>query len=480
MAKLSLPSYALKKRALFVCQFSPNAVKVIKAESQGGKIVFCGLGWEALPLQEEQPVLNLFEIFGNLLKKLGYNDEPITLSLSRQNVTCRYVKIPSQKPEEIEKMAALQSSKHLPYSSEELISGYQSLSSDKEGYTYITLNIAQRDLINNFADNFGKLKIKEFAIVLSSYGICNLYNFCLPREDEPVFIIDIDLPQAEIVIARRDKLLFSRYVKVPHQQDVYQFLAEEINKTKEAYFREVSAPVPAKIYILSSPALAQKLTDGLKSRISLPVSPLLYANKIKAQNPFQEGLLASENSFASLMGFVLKEIPLSLNLLPRERKEEAKKSFLLNDRLRKAGLVCGIILVLGLGLARSMANKADYLNLLKTEVGKIEKEARPLAILEKRSQFLQKRLEKSSLLELLRELYQVLPQEIVLVNLTYEENSQLTLRGQTASMGNILALVGKLEKSPAFKGLNIKVRYATNRRTPAGEIIDFEIGCLKK
>ena len=77
-------------------------------------------------------------------------------------------------------------------------------------------------------------------------------------------------------------------------------------------------------------------------------------------------------------------------------------------------------------------------------------------------------------------LHQIMPAEVSLLSLDYDEDSQVTLRGQAPELNSVFALVGKLEESEVFKNFNVKVRYATKKKIQESEIIDFEIACSKK
>ncbi len=102
-------------------------------------------------------------------------------------------------------------------------------------------------------------------------------------------------------------------------------------------------------------------------------------------------------------------------------------------------------------------------------------------MIEKRLEILGKYSQKKpSVLEALYELHQLIPGEVSLVNFIYEEGGQITLRGQTRELNSVFAFVSQLEESLVFKNFSIKVRYATKKNTPAGEIIEFEIVSLYK
>ncbi|MDD4955607.1 MAG: PilN domain-containing protein, partial [Candidatus Omnitrophica bacterium] len=83
-------------------------------------------------------------------------------------------------------------------------------------------------------------------------------------------------------------------------------------------------------------------------------------------------------------------------------------------------------------------------------------------------------------LDALYELYRVAPKDIYLSSFVYENDKQIALRGQTPELNYVLELVSALEKSKVFGNFTSKLRYATKKKTQTGEIIDFEIVCLKK
>jgi Tfp pilus assembly protein PilN len=177
----------------------------------------------------------------------------------------------------------------------------------------------------------------------------------------------------------------------------------------------------------------------------------------------------------------LKETEESLNLLPPDIREKTKEIARHKEWLQVILFICGIILVLGLGVTKSLDNKALYLKQLKTELNKISKDARPLEEIEKRIKFVEGSLQKKpSSLEVLYELHRSIPSQISLTDFSYEEAGQIVLRGQTLELNSVFAFVSQLENSPALKEFNIKVRYATKKKTRTGEIIDFEIACLLK
>lgn len=465
------------KGTIFVCQITEDSLKVIKCLLNNRQ--FIGLEIEAIPPDIDAKILTerLIQVF----KKLEYNNNPVVISLPRSKVTCRYLKVPTQIPKEIDKIVSLQASRYLPYPAAELIIGYQVLSNDKEGYSDINLIIVHKDVVSRFIRIFKELKAPKVTIALSSYGLANFYDYIKPEETEVVMIIDINYQQVELAILSHKKLLFSRYCKIDRSVLNWENLfIGEIDKTRDAYLKEVAKEVPSKTVVIGAGKTYQEFASMLNKQADLPVEVLSY-DKINMPEDLLNRILSSDSSFASLVGLGLKDIDESLNLLPRDIKEKIGMLAQRQEQLRLILLISSIIFILGLGIARHLDNKTRYLNQLKIELNKIAKDARALEEIEKRLRFMERRSEKKlSSLNLLYELHQSIPPQISLINLSYEEDNQVILRGQTPELNSVFVFVSQLGKSPIFRNFNIKVRYATKKKTQAGEVVDFEIVCLKK
>lgn len=479
--KRSLPGMKNKnKKITYICQFTEGQVQAIKCLDPGKPAAgFAALEAESLSAaagaQESADKLSL------ILKKLQYKNDRIILSLKRQNVTLRTLRVPAKTPAEIERMVSLQATRYLPYSSQELVTGYQVISIDKEGYTDLSLIIAHKDIINRYLEIFRILKIRDFSILLSSWGLYGLYSYLNPGRQEPVFIVEINSGQVEIVIASSQRFCFSRSFNIPQQPNCQRLLIEELDKTKDAYLRELSSPEPKKIFITGS---AQKLPEFKKfftQGQALPVEELAYWEKIPAAKEFIEGILKSDSSLAGLVGFGLKQAPESLSLLPQEEREGLNKKAQARESLRAAVYVLSAALILGLALSINLGNKADYLRRLKIELNKVEKEAKPLLGIDKKLKLLERHSGKEvSSLDILHALYELIPADSSLLNFAYEESGVAALRGQAQELNSVFLFASRLTASPVFKNFTVKVKYATKRKTLNAEFIDFQIDCLRK
>jgi hypothetical protein len=437
----------MKKDFVFVCQISDDTCRIVKCLAQAGpRRQIADLEKTKLPG------------LAQALKKLGYNRHPIIVSLPRAQATARYIKIPSQSTHEIEKIIALQASRYLPYPAQELITAYQIISTDKEGYAHVNLIIAHKDAIQRYLDILRPLAPSEIKIILSSYGLLNLYTWAAQNKNEACVLINMEESQAEFAVIEEEKLLFSRVFNFSRdRQGWQQAVAEEINKSKDACLKELNRTAPIK---------------------TLTAQDILKNDFPQA---LQDKILATDSGFIALAGLALKELPESLNLAPPELKQAAKKMARRSELLRYAGLIIAIIIIFGLGLSRSLSNKEAYLQKIKAELDKVSQEARPLEEIERRVRAIEGRSRRPlSSLDMLYEISKLLPRELSLTGINYEESRQFILRGQAAELKPIFEFASQLKDSAVFKSFNIRVRYATKRAGTAAEVIDFEIVCLKK
>jgi Tfp pilus assembly protein PilN len=467
------------KRNIFVCQVTDTLVKLLAFMPRGGQGgEFISALAEPLPKITDDKILA--EALHSAFKRAGYANNPLIISLPRNQATCRFLRVPSSTPSELEKIAQLQASHYLPYSSSELTTGYQIVRKDKEGFSYINLIIAHNEAINRYVKLFRELKPKEMSIVLSTYGLCSLYHYINPAETVPVMLIELDDEYAQLGITMQEKLFFSRSFKLP-EPERKEYFVNEIVKTKDAYIKEVTGEFPSKIVLTGVEGKLNEYAELLRRETNFSVEALSFEKKVKISDGIKATVLHSAYSFAGLLGLASMEILEPLNLLPQDIKEKNKMVSKSREFSLLSVFAVAALLIFGAAIAKHLDNKARYLQSLKSELAKIEDEARPLEGLENRFKIMRQQiLKKPSGLDIIYELYQVMPQQVSLVALSYEQDNQIILRGQTQERNPVFEFVSRLQNSQALKGFSVKLRYATQKKTQSGELVDFEIICSKR
>ena len=470
-----------KKIPFFICQITENAIKIVKILSAyaSDKPVNAASEYEVLtgPLNDAQ----VAEKLARLLKKMGYAHEPVIVSLPRSAVTSRYLKVPAQATEEIEKIVSLQASRLIPYSADELNTGFEIIQTDREGFSEVNAIIVLKGVIVRYLKMFEALKPADFSVGLSSSGLSNLYGMIAPADNSTVMLIDIDMYTVELAIIQAKKALFSRSIKLSRAAAWEDMLVEEITKTTDAYLKEVSGKgAPEKIVIITAQARYQSLIDAIAKKIKVSAEQIPYLQNIGLPENAVAAVVSSNLSFASLFGLSLEEIPSYANLLPAHLKEAAQTKIKGRQRLRIALSLVGIIGIAGLATEINLKHKEAYLAYLKRELDKISKEAKTLESIEEKFQLLADYSKKRiSSLDILYELHRTIPAEVSLLTFSYDDGNELTIRGRAPDLNLVFGFVSSLQNSPLLIKFTTKVRYATQKKTQAGEVVDFEISCLK-
>jgi Tfp pilus assembly PilM family ATPase len=481
MKRILIPKALRKADVFFICQLGESRIKIVKcARNITRKVEFLEVREEEIASSADREAL-CFNL-GRVLKELDFKDHLLIVSLPRSQVTCRYLKIPAKLPAEVEKIANLQASRYLPYQANELVTAYQPILVDKDGYTSISLFIAHRDTVDNYIQIFKKLNVNNFSVFLSSTGLMNLYHAINSQINGPVILVDIDLGQGEVVIVDKGNLFFSRSFKFsPRLPGWENIVVEEINKTRNAYSKEAFYKDPEKIVIFGLAANLQGLSDAVKKQTAIPVEIAAYWQKLSLSQSLLNQFLSLKGSCANLVGLGLKTIPDSLNLLPPEIKIQANNRLKARERLRMAYFLVCILVLFSFGILKNIDNKTRFLDYVNLELNKIENDARSIGELQKRIEFVENsHRRKPSSLDILYELHQIIPSEVVLTNFSYDEGGQIILRGQAPQMNNVFDFVNRIEKSSEFRGFEFKVRYASNKKLSSGNLIDFEIGGSRK
>lgn len=462
------------KKDIFIIQIVEDYLKIAKCRQALDKREFTDFEFTRLSLGiNDKELINKTK---SLLEKLNYNNNQVILSLPMYQATCRYIKVPAKSSAEIEKIIPFQASKYLPYPARELITGYQTISTDKEGYSYINLNIVHKDTISGYLSFFNSLGIKKFSIVLNSYGLCNLYN---EMETQPGvnMVVDIDDSYAELIVVSQKKLFSSRSFKIYSQQNLENILSEEIKKTNSAYIKETEGAPVVGAAIFTNKNIS---TKNLSTSISLPVKISDYCSQTCPQQ-LCEKIKVSGMSAAGLLGLGLKEINDGLNILPPDVKQTRLRVLKKKEFIKTSVTILFTILIFIFAVMKDLDNKKIYRDKLKIELGKISKEAKILEELEKRFGILESQAKyRLQVLEVLYELHKNIPGEVYLSSFIYEDDNQVALRGQAPELNHVLELVSRIEKSKAFGNFTCKLRYATKKKMQTGDVIDFEINCLKK
>ena len=123
-----------------------------------------------------------------------------------------------------------------------------------------------------------------------------------------------------------------------------------------------------------------------------------------------------------------------------------------------------------------MKLKRFYLQKLDAKIKAIQPEVERLSRLKESSEIIDSQLTFSgSSIDIIREIYKMLPKDVSLTLLEFEDKERLLLRGTAKELSSVFNFLPVLEKSAYFE--NAKINYATKRTFRNVDFADFEIVC---
>jgi len=399
------------------------------------------------------------------------------VSFPRHLVTIRTVRLPTVNVNEIQDMAELQAIKYVPYAREEVVVSYRILERSKDGYSKLILVLAQRKSVERYMAILNAASVRPEKMALNAEGLFEWFASLKMADKRPVAVIEIDRRHTQILIIRNGMMLFSRAISFDAEKDPFDetSIIREIRLSIDSYNKEYEERI-SRIYLTGSRNYTAKLEPSIKSGFVAPCEVLEQLYTIKSGEETAKVLQSGRDSFSSLAGIALNAEKLSINLLPSDvlskRKEQAlKREFI------KTGVLFLSVLVAVFGMAeKKMNDKRSYLRRLERQISEIEPEVKRLSKLRGNIELIRAQLTfRGSAIDILREVYTLLPEDISLTLLEFEDGSNLLIRGTTDDLGKVFKLLPALERSAYFE--SVKISYATKRIYRGQELADFEIIC---
>ena len=184
----------------------------------------------------------------DMLKVRRYAREQLIATVPHKYATSRFLRVPASSDEEIEKIVGLQAPRLLPASSDELVTGFQVISKEKDGFCRVNLIIVQKAVIDRYCALLQQAGVRDFSITLSSVGLltsANLYASAIPGSPA---LSRSTLPRLRYVSARKTRSCSAALLSSPvtgrgrSRKNTGRPRNPFSKKTREANLRRYSSP----------------------------------------------------------------------------------------------------------------------------------------------------------------------------------------------------------------------------------------------
>ncbi|MBN1405865.1 MAG: pilus assembly protein PilM, partial [Candidatus Omnitrophica bacterium] len=419
-------------------------------------------------------------------EKLGIKN-PVVIDVALPNIVItKNIEIPSIDPQEIREIINLQAGRHTPYAREEIIIDYIDIGTYKRSYTKILLIIVVNSVLKRHLEILNRAGVRLEQVSFSAESAALAVSKILKTDTEkiPAGIVHIDASFTDFMIVFRNKPLFIRSIPIGAQQlldeeERYRAkFVEEIKKSIEAYQNENIEKNPEALILTGSIEGLKGMEAALGEEMHLPVNRISYMKNI-AITP---GALktASESKYASFFNLIaplfLSE-DIKINLMPEEVKTRRAFEERGKDLIKTGMFALSFFIFLFFILASKIYFAGALLKKLEAQYTPISREAESLEIDFNKVSLIKNYLSKKRYsLDVLNELYTVIPDGVELADIRFDGQGKFAVKGTAESMSTVFAFVDSMEKSQYFK--DVKTKYTAKRKDGSRDVTDFEIASL--
>lgn len=420
--------------------------------------------------------------------ELNAHNPSIAVIIPSHLIITKNIEIPTTDGQEIREIINLQAGRHTPYSREEIIVDYVAVDTYRYSYTKILLIIVARNVVKKQIDTIERTGLKVERVLLACEGIASLIPRIAKLESEamPLAIVHVDELSSDFIVSFKHKITFVRSISIGTQHltsaadavSAKSRWVDEINKSLEAYQGEEIGKTPTQ-YILSG---AIEKFDSLQlsadATLRFPLMPLVYQSHVTHSEPALKTLSAKNNvSFLNVTAALFSLEELKVELVPEEIKLRKIVEQRGRELIKTGILILSIITLVFSILMSNIFVKSLYLRKLDAKYEAVNREAKDLEKDFAKISLIRNYLFKRGYsLEVLTELYGILPEDIQLSDIRFEEQGRFSLRGTALSMSIVFSFIENLEKSNYFK--DVKTKYTTKRKEESKDVTDFEISSL--
>lgn len=398
-------------------------------------------------------------------------------------VTTKNIEIPSVDPAEIKSIINLQAGRHTPYSREEIIIDYLNNGIFQRNYSKVLLIIVNRNIMIkqlNILEQAG-LKVKKVLFVPEAIG--NFYSKVLDKDTlaSPVGIIDIGNHFSDFTVAYNQTVIACRSIPVgmihlaSEGQAGQERLVSELKKSIEGYQSEEVEKLPSTYILTSDHVRLKDLQPVLKNVLQVNVKIMPFIDNLKVGQSVRKVLSdMGDESFLDVIAPVVVIDRIKVDLLPEEVKLQRSIEEQGREVLKSAILAVIIFVLICVGFLIKIYFKSSFLSRLKNDYQQTAQEAEILGRISEKTSIVKDRLNNRLVgLEVMSELYRLIPEEIYLNNVILDENGTITIQGTSESMSRVFSLVGALEESGLFK--SVKTNSTTAKKERGKDVAAFEL-----
>ncbi len=427
---------------------------------------------------------DISKVIRSSFKEVGAKNPNVICVLPSQSLMTKNIEVPSRDPKEIEEIITLQSGRYTPYSREEIITDYIDIGVYRQNYTKVLIVVVPRKVIKRHFEilNGAGLEIERISISPEAISLIYPHISRAKTGNGPIGIIHTKDDSTDFTVILKNRTIFIRNfpIGVQHflaEREKYnEKFTEEVKKSLESYQNEDIERTPNRIVLTGAAEEIENIKPVLDNTLYIPVAVMSYLDRFSIKRDVLNFVsTVKQISFLDIISPLFISDELIINLVPEEVKLK-KRLEARGKEIIKMGILIMAVFALVCGILMGNIHlKSTYLEKLTLKYRLTNQEAQGLEKDFSRMQIIRKYSSSRGYpLEVLNELYSVIPPDIYFNNIKFNEE-EFSIKGTSESMSKVFTLVGKMEKSKYFQ--NVKTKYTTKRKEEDKDFTDFQIIC---
>lgn len=399
-------------------------------------------------------------------------------------VTTKNLEVPSVDTDEIESILSLQAVRHTPLGKDEILTSYVKIGSPKPNFTRVLLLIVKRQIVKEKLDIFKAAGLDVSSVVFVPEGIARFYARAinLNKSDAPAVIIDVAPQGTTFIVTAYNTILMSRNIPVgldslSGNAGARDQLVNDIKASIEAYDQEGLGPKIAVCYLTSENGLLAGIDEMIVSALGVKACVLSYVEKVVSDKAVKN-ILAADFGNDTALDVIATACAFSkceADLVPQEIRDQRAIAEKGREFFRAGVLIVCILFFVGAALISKVYFKDAFFKVnLIAKYADQQKAVHDLERMASRTKVVRQFLATRNLsLDAVRELYSLIPPEIYLSGIDFNDAGDISLQGVSETMSQVFSFVTALENSDLFEG--VKTKSTAARKERGKDMASFEI-----
>lgn len=285
-------------------EYNTYEIRAVEMTKSGGGYKLSAFGTQALEsaVVEEGFVRDaerFSDAFLTLMKSKNFSAENIVVGVNNENVVMRYASFPKVPDDKLRSMIFLQAQEFMPIPVQEMEMDYiisgESVNADDQEMVDVVLVGARKTMLEQIINVFGAAKKSIYDVEPTAFALCRAASTANP--DKVYCLLNVSNGIINFMFIKGDKIQTVRSISIPEKhydavQKIYkgeaapddyteavEMLVSELNASLNYYSVQHPMDMVDVIYFVADVRSADKVSELLKSSVSLPlIAPSFYAN----------------------------------------------------------------------------------------------------------------------------------------------------------------------------------------------------------